>query len=76
MLCIAITFSATGAFRREHSMVVVDAVDLIVNVYCERDSVETLVADTATETTRVVRLAHRLKDLKGQNICLAKSANL
>lgn len=44
-------------------MVVVDAVDLVVNVDSERDPVETFVADTAAEAARMVRFAHGLQDL-------------
>lgn len=44
-------------------MVVVDAVDQIIHVHGERHTIQTLVAHAAPEAARVVRFAHRLKDL-------------
>lgn len=54
------TVSAGGALGREHAMVIVDAVDLVVDVDGERDAVQALVAHAAPETTRMVGLPHGL----------------
>lgn len=56
--------AAGGAQGGEQRVVVVDAVDFGVHVDGEGDAVEADVAHAATETTRVVGLAHRLEDLQ------------
>lgn len=47
-------------------MVIVDAVDFVVDVYSEGHAVQTLVAHAAAEAARVVRLAHGLQDLRDE----------
>lgn len=59
-----LTLSTAGALWGVHPMVVVDAVNLIIHVHCEWHPVQTLIAHAATEATRVIRFAHRLKDLE------------
>lgn len=45
-------------------MIIVYAINLVVSVYGEWHSVQTLVADAASEAARMIRLAHRLQNLK------------
>lgn len=42
-------------------MIVVDAVDLVVDVHGEGDAIQAIVADAASEATWMVALAHRLQ---------------
>lgn len=56
------TFSAAGTLRRKHAVVIVNTVDLIVHVHGERNSVQALVADAASEAPRVVGFPHGLQD--------------
>lgn len=44
-------------------MEVVDAVDLVVEVNGERHAVQAVIAHAATKAARMVRFAHRLKNL-------------
>ena len=55
------TVSARGTFWRENTMEVVDAVDLVVKVDSERDTVQAFVTDTTTETAGMVGFSHSLK---------------
>ena len=52
-----------GAFGSENFVKVVDAVDLVVKVNGEGNSVQALIANGTSEATRMVRVPHRLKDL-------------
>ena len=54
---------AGGALGREDPVEVVDAVDLVVKVNGEGNSVQALIANRTSEATRMVRVPHRLKDL-------------
>jgi len=45
-------------------VIVVHTVNLIVNIHSKGDSIQTLVTDTASETSRMVRLAHGLEYLQ------------
>ena len=65
---------AGGALGREDPVEVVDAVDLVVEVDGEGDAVEALVAHAAPEAAGVVRLAHRLQDLSGDNAELERDS--
>ena len=49
---------------RQLPVKVINTVDLVVKVDCEGDSVQTLITNTATKTSRMKGLAHRLKELK------------
>ena len=51
-----------GALGGKYPMEVVDAVDLVVKVHGEGNTVKALVANAAAETTRVERLADRLEN--------------
>lgn len=55
------SLSTRRALRREHSVVIVYTIDLIVNVDREGYAIETLVADAAPEAARVIRFAHGLQ---------------
>ena len=48
-------------------MVVVDAVNLVVDVHCKRDAVQTFVTDAAPEAAGMIGLAHCLQDLERDN---------
>ena len=63
-----------GALGGKYPMEVVDAVDLVVEVDGEGDAVEALVAHAAPEAAGVVRLAHRLQDLSGENAELERDS--
>lgn len=54
-------------------MIIIDAVNLIINVDSERNAIQTFVAHTTPETTRMVRFAHGLQYLKGKHIRHAAS---
>ena len=54
-------------------MIVLHAVDLVLDVDGEGHAVETLVTATAAETARVVGLAHRLQDLQHTTKLLVKA---
>ena len=54
---------AGGALGGENFVKVVDAVDLVVKVDGEGNSVQALIANRTSEATRMVRVPHRLKDL-------------
>lgn len=54
---------AGRAFGREHSVIIVHAVNLVVNVDCEGNAIETLVAHATPKATWMIRLAHRLQYL-------------
>ena len=54
-------------------MIVLHAVDLVLDVDGEGHAVETLVTATAAETARVVGLAHRLQDLQHTTKRLVKA---
>jgi len=45
-------------------VVIIYTVNLIVNVDSEGDAIQTFVAHTAAEAARMVRLPHRLQNLK------------
>ena len=49
-------------------MEVVDAVDLVVKVDCEGNSVQTFVADATAKAARVVVIPHRLKNLQSKRV--------
>lgn len=54
------TFSTACALRRKHTVIIIDAVYLIVRIDGERDAVQTFIAHATTEATGMIRLAHRL----------------
>jgi hypothetical protein len=35
-------------------MIIINTVDFIVNIHCERNTIQTFIADTATKTARVI----------------------
>lgn len=43
---------------------ILNAIDFIVHIDCERNSIETVIAHTATEAARMIRLPHRLENLQ------------
>lgn len=45
-------------------MIIIDAVNLIINVNCEWNSVKTFITYAASEASRMIRLAHGMKNLK------------
>lgn len=49
-----LTFLATGTFRGEEMVVVVDAVNFVVNVHREGHSVEAFVAHATAEATGMI----------------------
>lgn len=59
-----ITLFASSALRREQMMIIVDAINLVVNINREGNTIEAFIADTTAETSGVIRLAHRVKNLK------------
>lgn len=63
-IAIVFTFATTGTLWRVHTVIVVDAIDLVVHINCEWNAVEALVADTTAEASRMIRFSHRLKNLK------------
>lgn len=48
------TFATAGAFGREHAMVIVDAVNLVIHIHGEGHAVEALVADAAAKAARMI----------------------
>lgn len=50
-------------------VVVLDAVDLILGVHGEGDSIQALVTDDTAETAGVVGLPQSLQDLRNEIIC-------
>lgn len=49
-----LTFATTGAFGRKHAMIVVDAVDLVIHIDGEGNSIEAFVADAAAKAARMI----------------------
>lgn len=62
-----LTFLATGTFRGEEMVVVVDAINFVVNVDREGHSVEAFVAHATAEAAGVIRFAHRVQDLSNES---------
>lgn len=58
-----LTFLTTGTFRGEEMVVVVDAINFIVNIDREGHSVEAFVAHATAEAAWVIRFAHCVQDL-------------
>lgn len=54
------SFATRGTLWCKHSMIIIDTVNFVVNVHRKWNSVQTLVADAASEASRMIRLAHRL----------------
>ena len=54
-------FTTAGTLGSEDAVEVIDAVDLVVEVYREGDTVQTIIADAAAEAARVVSLANSLQ---------------
>ncbi len=52
--------SSEGVWRRDSPVVISYAINLVVDIDGEGNTVETLVADTTPEATRMIRLAHGL----------------
>lgn len=45
-------------------MIVVDAINFIVDIDRERDAIKTFVANATAKASRMIRLAHGVKNLK------------
>lgn len=54
------SFSTGSTLRSEHSVIIVDTVNLIVNVNSEGNTVETLVADATSKAPWMIGLPHGL----------------
>lgn len=54
------SLSARSTLRREHSVVIVDAIYFIVNVNGERYTIKTLVANATSKAPGMIGLPHSL----------------
>ena len=48
---------------------IVDTIDLIVEIHCERNPIQTFIANATSEASGMIEIAHGLQNLQNIIIC-------